>query len=50
MEEEIGITRSQLAAALKKWDEDASDLNWSERTDADRFRDVADYLFGLLKR
>lgn len=49
MEEVIEITESQLAVALEKWEKQAAENKWAERTDADRHRDNAKYLMGLLR-
>lgn len=48
MEKAISITVSDLTTALQRWDEQAREENWPDRTDARRFRDNAEYLFGLL--
>lgn len=45
----ITISRDQLASALRQWDNDAKENAWPDRSDDDRHRDNADYLFGLLQ-
>lgn len=49
MPERLTITRPQLADALRRWEEEAREAGWLDRTDAARHHDNADYLFSLLK-
>lgn len=48
MEATIEITRSQLIAALKQWEADASAEDWPARTDDERYADTADYLLAQM--
>jgi hypothetical protein len=48
MEAVISISKSDLEKALKAWDEKAKAEGWKDRDDADKHRDNAEYLFGLL--
>lgn len=41
------ITKAELAQALEKWEREAAERNWPVRTDAARFADTADHIFGL---
>lgn len=49
MEEAINITRSDLEQALRAWEAESTAGEWPERSDDERFRDNADYLFAKLK-
>jgi hypothetical protein len=48
MEAVISISKSDLEKALKTWEEKAKAEGWAARTDPERHRDNAEYLFGLL--
>lgn len=45
---EITTTRGKLADAFERWDAEAKVNGWQDRDDADRWRDCADYLIGIL--
>lgn len=40
----VGVSRADLAAALKEWDEEAKAKGFERRTDAERFVDSANYV------
>lgn len=40
----VGVSRADLAAALKDWDEEARAKAFPQRTDSERFDDTANYL------
>lgn len=48
-EKTVTITRDQLADALQRWDAESKANTWPDRDDAERFRDNADYLIGILE-
>lgn len=50
MDDEVKVTRADIEAALRQWETDAESGKWPDRTDDARYRDNADYLFGLLKK
>lgn len=49
MEEVVEITRTELAAALKQWEIDSKANGWTERDDAERHVDAADYLIHTIR-
>lgn len=50
MPDAISITRTQLAEALREWDEEAKREGWPRRLDSERFSDTADFLFEKLQK
>jgi hypothetical protein len=48
MDAVVTITKRDLEEALEKWDRKAKAEGWQDRDDAEKYKDNAEYLFGLL--
>lgn len=48
MTRKLEITVDELADALEKWERASKEGDWPERSDADRHRDNAEYVFELI--
>jgi len=48
MARNLEITVDELADALEEWERASKEGDWPERSDADRHRDNAEYVFELI--